>query len=139
YYSGAYVAAGGHAKLVEGTRLGDSLLAVGRSFFNLVCPVAVSPSYDPGSVRNLIGVLLLPPFLFALYRVAGRRPLGWVLFGALPLATVTARMTNIFVSDTYLLLPAVGLGGAMVEALPAKKGRALTLSALLLEALFTLG
>jgi hypothetical protein len=110
YYSGPYLRQTGGASKLVAAGPGSSLLAVGRSVFNLLCPVALSAVYDPGSPWNLAGLLLLPLFVWLALRVAPRAfALEWLLFAALPLSVVTVRMTNIFVSDTYLLLPAFGL------------------------------
>lgn len=111
YYSERYVAqASGVAKFVEGTHFDVSLLALGRSFFNLVCPIALATTYDPGRSYNLAGLLSLPIFAWLISRrVSFRAALPWVLLSLLPLAIVIVKMTNVFVSDTYLLTPGIAL------------------------------
>jgi protein O-mannosyl-transferase len=110
YYSGAFVAQTGSEKLLEGLHVGVSLLALGRAFFNLVCPVVLATTYDPGRALNLVGLFLLVPFALWVYRSVPRdEALGWGLFALLPLAVVLGKMTNIFLFDTYLLTPGVGL------------------------------
>jgi hypothetical protein len=106
-----------------------SFLAVGRSFFNLIAPARIAVMYDPASVLNLVGLLLLPVFAWLAWRSAGSRAVLGLGFFAFPLAVVTLRITNIFVSDTYLLLPGAGillslsLAGAP-ERLPRAAGAA---------------
>lgn len=110
YYSGTYVEQVAAQKFVEGNHLGISLLAFGRSFFNLVMPVRIATSYDPGSPFNLAGLLLLAPFGFWVWkRLPPREVISWGLFFSFPLAVVFGRMTQIFLSDPYLLTPGIGL------------------------------
>ncbi len=110
YYTGDYVAQVSADKFVEGSHGGVGLLALGRAFFNLVAPVRIATSYDPGSSYNLVGLLLLPAFgLWIVRRLNLTQGLGWTVFALLPLAVVLGRMTHIFLSDPYLLTPGVGL------------------------------
>ncbi|MBX7097694.1 MAG: hypothetical protein K1X89_08280 [Myxococcaceae bacterium] len=123
YYRGAYVQQVGVEKFVdaEGTG-GVALLSVGRAFANLVFPVALATQYSPGSVLNLVG-------LAALVLVAAVslkfRPRGDVLsalgFFAFPLLVVTVRMTSIFLSDPYLLVPSVGVAWLLALWLPGER------------------
>lgn len=128
YYSGDYLAQTGAAKFVdaEGTG-GVALLSLGRYFANLVIPVALATQYYPGSLLNVVGLLGLVLFAAASLKWQPKAfVLEWLAFFALPLAVVTARMTAIFVSDTYLLTPAVGmlcLAGKWLAG-PASRGRA---------------
>lgn len=108
YYSGPYLLRYGNSKLTEGDT-GIALLALGRYVFQLVAPVRLSVQYDPGSPMNLVGLVLAPLLVFVAFKLAPRRDVvAWLGFILFPLALVTARMTNIFVSDTYLLLPGFG-------------------------------
>jgi tetratricopeptide (TPR) repeat protein len=110
YYTGTYVEQGA-PKFVGGFQPGVSALALGRAFFNLVAPVAVATTYEPGSPYNLAGLLLLVLFAWwAARALPWRLSTTWALFALLPLAVVLVRMTHVFLSDPYLLTPAVGLG-----------------------------
>jgi hypothetical protein len=111
YYTGAFVQQTGAEKLVGSSgSFGIGLLALGRYFANLALPLKLATSYYPGSALNFAGLVALPLFLFASIKVVGfKQVLLWSLLFFLPLSLVTVRMTNIFVSDTYLLVPAVGL------------------------------
>lgn len=120
YYAGAFVAQTHSSKFVEAEGLGPtvSLLALGRDFFNCICPIALATSYAPERIFNLIGLLLLPLFGWLMARLVGLRTAAtWLGFFLFPLAIVTVKMTNIFVSDTYLLTPMVGLLTLVVAAL----------------------
>lgn len=120
YYTGPYVAQADAAKFAPGLHPGVSLLSLGRAFWNLVCPVAIATSYEPGAVWNLAGLLLLVPVLFVLLRAARWRRTGpWLLYAALPLGVVLVRMTNVFLFDTYLFSAGVGLLAAVLCALEA--------------------
>ena len=115
YYSGLYVAHTLNFKFASSPEAGPSisLLAHGRYLFNLVAPLKLAAVYYPGSVWNMAG-LFAAPFVFAGLLV-GRRgkesseSWGWLAFYFFPLLPVTLVMTNVFVSDTYALLPAFGL------------------------------
>ncbi len=110
YYQGQFVRQTGAEKFVDSQAGGPiALLALGRYFANLVIPKAIATGYYPGSILNLIGLLALVVFVFAAVKWLGWREASpWLLFFFLPLAMVTVRITNIFVSDTYLLTPIVG-------------------------------
>jgi hypothetical protein len=128
YYQGAYVDTGG-AKFVGGLGTATvSLLSLGRYLFNCLCPIAVSVEYEPGRLFNLIGLVALPlAVALSVKRLGLARALpAWALF-AFPLLTVTVRMTNIFVSDTYLLVPLVGVGWLLAAGLSSFEPRALPL------------
>src|SRR5262249_20807613 len=109
-----------------------SLLAVGRSFINLVAPARLAVVYDPARALNLLGRLLLPLFAWLAWKSIGQRAFLGLAFFAFPLLVVTLRTTNIFVSDTYLLLPGAGLGLVLAFAgVPARMPRAAGAAALL--------
>ncbi len=110
YYSGRYVAQSGATKFVEGVHFEVSALALGRAWFNLACPVALATTYDPARWYNLAGLLALPAFAYVVARRLTRAEAWpWALLSALPLAVVLVKMTNIFLADTYLLTPGVGV------------------------------
>lgn len=111
YYRGAYVQQVGVEKFVdaEGTS-GVALLAVGRAFANLVFPVALATQYYPGSALNLVGLVALVLVTAASLKFRARSDVLSALgFFAFPLLVVTVRMTSIFLSDPYLLVPSVGV------------------------------
>lgn len=120
YYTAAFVAQTGAQKLTETEGGGAvALLALGRYFANLVLPVRLATSYYPGSWLNLLGLLGLVLFVAATLKWRSRAEgVVWLGLFLCPLLIVTARMTNIFVSDTYLLVPAVGAMGLASLWLP---------------------
>ncbi len=109
YYSGPYIISTSSLKFIP-LGLTERLLSLGRYFMQIVWPISFARNYYYGSTLNLVGLLLLP-IAFMIFN----KFLGWkktVIWGSLfflPLLMVNVRMTNIFVSDTYLLLPSVGL------------------------------
>ncbi len=126
YYRGAYVrVAGPKLSHLSWTGFSVSLLSLGRDVFNAVCPIAVATAYDPGRIFNLIGLVLLPLFVWASVRLLNRRQAlsAWAIF-AFPLVPVTAWMTNIFVSDTYLVVPLVAFSLLLAMSLDALTSRA---------------
>ncbi|WP_309897092.1 hypothetical protein [Archangium sp.] len=142
YYSGPYLLRYGNAKLTDGG-FGITVLSLGRYAFQLVAPLRLSVQYYPGSTLNLVGALLAPALAFLAFKLGPRRDVAaWLGFILFPLALVSIRMTNIFVSDTYLLLPAFGaaaLATVLVHELgprlaPMWRPAALGLAAVLLLA-----
>jgi len=111
YYTGSYLAHSSFAKFVRSDEAyGGSVLALGRYFIQLVFPVKLAVTYYPGSWLGLIGLFSFVPFLALLRKTLGTRLVCvWLLFFLFPLSVVTLRMTHIFVSDTYLLIPSFGL------------------------------
>jgi hypothetical protein len=87
----------------ENNVLGIKLLAFGRYFLQVIFPAwpCVSNGY-PGSPRNLAGLALFPVFVALLRKRGGKESGYWLLYFLLPLAPVTLRLTNVFVTDTYL-------------------------------------
>ncbi|MGZ3650791.1 MAG: hypothetical protein ACXVB9_02910 [Bdellovibrionota bacterium] len=118
YYTGPFVAAsGGLGKFSSGATMADSVLAAGRAILNLVFPVALSPvDYFPASPLNVAGLLLLPCLIVAALKFVPRRKLlTWSVFFVLPLLLVNIHGTRVFLSDTYLLIPSIGLWILLAE------------------------
>ncbi len=95
------------ASFTEG--IGIPVLSLGRHFFQIVAPFWVSAEYYPGSIQNIIGVVLMPLFVWVcLKRIDIKTSVSWLFFTFLPIGWIVAARTNIFVSDSYLLLPLIG-------------------------------
>ncbi len=110
YYSGRYFMYYAVEKLSSDFDISSALLAIGRYTFNIFLPGSVSVKYYPGTVQNFIGLVLLPLVLWATVKKSGlRMTFIWGLMIAFPLLTVIGRQKNVFVSDTYLLIPLIGL------------------------------
>ena len=126
YYRGLYVAHTLNLKFVASPSGGPpiSLLAHGRYLFNLLFPFRLGAVYYPGAAWNMAGLFALP-FLFAALLTGrrGREGWGWLAFYFFPLLPVTLLMTNVFVSDTYALLPAFGLCVLFARYLESRSGR----------------
>jgi hypothetical protein len=115
YYSGLYVTHANAEKWASETGPAISLLALGRYATNLLFPVRLATIYDPGSILGVAGLLALPAVLVFFRKIPkARLAVSWLVFALLPLAVVTARMTQIYVSDTYALGAGFGLLGACV-------------------------
>ncbi len=87
---------------------GFSLLALGRYLFSSLWPFDFLPtSHSEASVKNIIGISLLPLAFFFLYKIKSpwkkKISTHLFLFYFLPLLPVLIMQTNIFSSDTYLL------------------------------------
>jgi len=118
YYTGPFMAAsGGLGKFSAGATAADGVLALGRSIWNLAVPIALSPvDYFPASPLNIAGLALLPCLLLAAAKLVSPRVLlTWGVFFALPLLLVNLHGTRIFLSDTYLLIPSIGLWILLAE------------------------
>lgn len=89
---------------------GIALLAIARSWFQILIPTKISPiEYFPSSYPNLISLALLPICLFYLWKKKFYEAFIWLGLFFLPLLMLNIRPTNVFLSDTYLLLPAIGV------------------------------
>lgn len=99
-----------HAQ-IHGTKLGGfrtdeigiSMLAIGRYFYNILCPFTIAHRYSPGAMVNLAGLLAIPLAGWMGWRLkAGRTDFFlWTMHAALPLLVVTAQLSAIFVADSY--------------------------------------
>jgi tetratricopeptide (TPR) repeat protein len=130
YYSTIYSGLGAQ-KLVEGT-LADRVLSLGRYAANFSGLAPLAAQYSPASHWNLVGLFSLPIAAWLLIRKAPRPALLWLSFAALPLLLVTAKMTNIFVSDTYALITGVGGFCAILSVLASCGPRLERLGAIVL-------
>jgi hypothetical protein len=109
YYNELYPVHTSAQKWVSTELSGVPLLALGRYFFNLFIPVRLALVYYPGSALNVSGLVLgFILLIFLRLRIHPRRFLPWFFYLLFPLAVVTIKPTNVFVSDTYLLTAAFG-------------------------------
>ncbi len=92
--------------------VGDSLLALGRYIYQAFNPFAALPtSHYQGSWENLAGLGLLVAILFYLYKKFKAKEVDTLLpiiYFFTPLILVTANLTHIFCSDTYMLNSLIG-------------------------------
>jgi hypothetical protein len=116
YYSGAFLHLAGIGKFALDTQngLSQSLLAIGRYFYLCILPFGALPSsHYQGAWQNIFGLLILPVFIFFIYKIKNpnKKHLSYsfLLFFFLPLIPVTAKITTIFCSDTYLLTASMGI------------------------------
>ncbi|MCY4524761.1 MAG: hypothetical protein OXB84_08485 [Halobacteriovoraceae bacterium] len=91
-----------------GKNLDISLLGVSRSFSQMFYPIT-SLLYYPGGWMAIMGIPLFSIFNFLTFKFVRKEGWKWSLFIFLPLIVVYGQMTNIFMSDTYLLLPLIGV------------------------------
>ena len=125
YYGGEHEALTSQAKMLTASseNLPFSFLAMGRYFFNFLLPFQLSVTYFPGAWWNLIGLGLLPIFgAILLFCIEIEGFLLWFASALLFLMPVTAVMTNIFVSDTYILLASFILINATIFIVGSFKG-----------------
>lgn len=89
---------------------GIALLALGRYFYQLVMPTTYSLISSPGSLENMIGLVLFPLFGVSCWKMIGRRKtiLGLSFF-AVMLALVLAKIQSLFTCDAYLLSASLGI------------------------------
>jgi hypothetical protein len=113
YYDQLYpLFVGAHKTYASGTHAsGIKIVALSRSLTQLLLPVQFAPEY---SIYSPLGYLGLPLFALLCWLLALKlRPLivlFLVAFALHPLILINLKATNIFVSDTYLLMPLLGLG-----------------------------
>ena len=112
YYTNIYMnASWGMNKMVVdfGQSLDISLLGIARSFTQIFYPVSQAITYYVGNWKNILGIPILVVFHFLSWKYLKKPQLIWIFFIFVPLIIIYGRMTNIFVSDTYLLLPSIGI------------------------------
>lgn len=107
----------------DDNQISYKFLAIGASFFQTILPIWPTPSsYYPGSFKTIIGLMLFVIFLLIIFRNKDKPKRHelflWLFFAALPLIVINAKMTNILGSDTYLLIPAVGIYMIFVRLFP---------------------
>lgn len=124
YYNGPYQVQTGTNKIDQQFNLEFAILALGRYAYNVVIPSTVSVVYYHGALKNLIGLVILPVLLWVFLKtIEIRKLLVWGTFAAFPLAVVIERQNNIFVSDTYLAIPMLGLALLFSLAAVGLRGR----------------
>jgi hypothetical protein len=85
------------------------LLSISRSFSQIVLPVSFAQSYSKNSLENLIGLPVFAILTYIAYlKIGTKKTLLLFSFSIFPLVLINLKATNIFVSDTYLLIPLVG-------------------------------
>jgi hypothetical protein len=125
YYNNDYVTLTAQTEILPDTSayLPLSFLAMGRYFFNFLLPFKISVTYFPGAWWNLIGLGLLPIFgAILLFCIEIEGFLLWFASALFFLMPVTAVMTNVFVSDTYILLASFILINATIFIVGSFKG-----------------
>lgn len=112
YYTTVYVQQSGLTKFIENAdnQISFKLLIVGRSFWQAIIPFWSTPtSYYPGSVLNILGIILTVIVTWAIYKTKKKILFIWLLFSVLPILVITMNVTNIFGSDTYILNTGIGV------------------------------
>jgi uncharacterized protein Veg len=131
YYNVIYPhGSGGFTKFAgEGIALGDSLLMLGRYFSLCFNPFSATPlAHSESSLQNiwgLVGGVLFCYWVFKRCFAQYRKEifLGVSIF-IFPLITVIFKKTNIFVSDTYMLVSQLGIYYLLVLILQTYQIRA---------------
>ncbi|HNI98235.1 MAG TPA: hypothetical protein PL169_19355 [Leptospiraceae bacterium] len=113
YYSSSRYSVGLGTKFVdEGfAAVPNRFFIFGRFLFQLLIPFRPSiTSYDPSSWLSVIGIIILPLFIFAVWKLNENRKqiIVWSFFTLLPLITVNGPSNQHFGWDTYLLTPLLG-------------------------------
>lgn len=122
YYAKIYpTLIGADKTTVEGARtLGLKILSLSRSFAQIFLPAHFASEYSPLSILGLLGLPLSAILLWLLtFRIHWKTILFVLLFALHPLLLINFRSTNIFLSDTYLLLPLLGIGLLLAFAKPS--------------------
>jgi len=93
------------SKLLKKSLFSDRVLALGRYTIQIVYPSTYAAVYFKGSLLNLIGLPVGVLLLFGAIK-SSKTPLAKssLVLMFVPLLPVLMKMTNIFVSDTYLLI-----------------------------------
>jgi hypothetical protein len=108
YYVSGHLKAIGHEHYLEQDLWSDKILSIGRYFAQYLIPIQYSSFYDKGSLLNLIGMIGSVLFIYLLLKYFEKKKvITYLSLFFLGLFPVTYKMTVIFVSDTYMLLPSL--------------------------------
>ncbi len=89
---------------------GDFLLALGRYFYQIVVTTKYAVIYARGSLENMIGLALVPLFVYACGKVLGwKETTRWFSLFLICLIIVLTKIRTLFISDTYLLGASIGI------------------------------
>jgi hypothetical protein len=115
---------------------GLKIMSLGRSFWQIVFPWKLASTYDRSSPLNFLGLSLMVFYFYALFKKFPRREaLLWMGGFLLPFPVVLLKTNNIFVSDTYLLAPALCVWAPLIIKLCQLKQKKMKVVLLLLAAL----
>lgn len=107
YYNFTYIAQTGTEKTMEFSRFSFALNLLGfsRSLVQVFLPFKNAFYYSPSGFLNLFGIPLFILLTLVIYLEGKLLRASKLLFFLLPLVLIYFKATNIFVSDTYVLLP----------------------------------
>lgn len=106
YYDEIFTKALGNFKYSRENSIADRILSLFRYFSQILYPFVYSSFYDKGSLLNIIGVPIGVIFSFVSFKYLGVvTTIKYVGLFVAALFPTIINMTNIFVSDTYALLP----------------------------------
>ena len=135
YYEYIFSPALGVSKYADSNDFADRLLALGRYFVQIVLPISYASFYFIGSTLNLAGIVFLVLGIFFSYKLFSLESniKGWSLF-FLGLFPVVCNMTNVFISDTYVLLASFSIFMLIAEnSLLLEKYKSIFLPVLMLS------
>lgn len=141
YYAKVYPIQSGAPKLALENRYSFPLTiaSFSRSYFQMIMPYKFAVEYSISSVENFVG---LPLYILFLILIKMRLGLKSVIFSLIltsyPLILVYYRPTNIFISDTYLLIPLWGYILSCALLFNSFRGNNLVIRALLLTVVIIL-
>lgn len=108
YYSQKYIASSGFKKILDGEKneFSYKILAIGRSFWQIFIPTTPMPTpYYQGSLQNIMGIAVFVLFIWISIK---KQKSKWIIFITSPLIVIYYKMTNIFGSDTYIIITLTG-------------------------------
>jgi hypothetical protein len=85
------------------------ILGFSRSLFQIFIPFWATPTpYYQGSPQNILGIFFLTLTIWSLIKTRDSLIRSFLIFSLLPLVVIFTQSTNIFGSDTYLIIPGFG-------------------------------
>ncbi len=85
------------------------ILGLSRSLFQTFIPFWATPTpYYQGSPQNILGIFFLTFIIWIFIKTKDFFIRLFLIFSLLPLIVIFTQSTNIFGSDTYLIIPAIG-------------------------------
>jgi hypothetical protein len=93
----------------SGENFSLKILGLSRSIFQIFIPFwAIPTPYYQGSPQNIFGLIFLTFLIWLIFKTKDFFLRGILIFSILPLIVIFIQSTNIFGSDTYLIIPGIG-------------------------------
>ncbi len=110
YYNKVFFGILQYEKYSLDNSIGERILAISRYFYQILVPIHYSSFYSHSSIENALGIPIAVLFVFLSYKLLAKDNfIKYLSLFFIALLPVTINMTNIFINDTYAILPTISL------------------------------